>query len=274
MPALTGPAQEMKAEEHIRAGRLEEALTDLQNAIREKPEDSRLRVFLFQLQCALGRWDKALTQLQTLESLNDETMLLAQIFGPVINCEMLRAEIFAGKRTPIIFGEPMEWVGLLVKANEHIARNEFAAALELRDQAFEAAPATPGTMDGKPFEWIADGDSRLGPVLEVILEGRYVWVPFCRIKRVNIERPADLRDLIWAPAQFVWTNGGEASGHIPGRYPGTEKSSDGALRLARKTDWIDHEGGICLGLGQRVLVTDTGDHPLFECGAIDLAPAA
>jgi len=71
----------------------------------------------------------------------------------------------------------------------------------------------------------------------VILEGRYVWVPFCRIKRVNIERPADLRDLVWAPAQFVWTNGGEASGHIPGRYPQTEKSADGALRLARKTDW-------------------------------------
>jgi len=144
-------------------GPVEEALTDLQNAIRDKPEDSRLRVFLFQLQCALGRWDKALTQLQLLESLNDETMLLAQIFGPVINCEMLRAEIFAGKRTPIIFGEPMEWVGLLVKATSISARNEFAAALELRDQAFEAAPATPGTMDGKPFEWIADGDSRLGP---------------------------------------------------------------------------------------------------------------
>jgi len=272
--SIKGLAPAMKAEEHIRAGRLEEALTDLQNAIRDKPEDSRLRVFLFQLQCALGRWDKALTQLQLLESLNDETMLLAQVFRPVINCEMLRAEIFAGKRTPIIFGEPMEWVGLLVKANEHIARGEFAAALGLRDQAFEAAPATPGTMDGKPFEWIADGDSRLGPLLEVILEGRYCWVPFCRIKRVNIERPADLRDLVWAPAQFVWTNGGEASGHIPGRYPQTEKSADGALRLARRTDWVEHEGGICLGLGQRVLVTDTGDHPLFECGAIDLAPAA
>jgi len=47
-----------------------------------------------------GQVDKALTQLQLLESLNDETMLLAQVFRPVINCEMLRAEIFAGKRTP------------------------------------------------------------------------------------------------------------------------------------------------------------------------------
>ncbi|MDB6066628.1 MAG: virulence protein SciE type [Pedosphaera sp.] len=260
----------MKAEEYIRAGRLEEALAELQNAVRNKPEDSRLRTFLFQLQCVLGRWDKALTQLQVLEQLNAETMLLAQLFRPVINCETLRAEIFEGKRTPIIFGEPMEWVGLLVKANEHVARGEFVAAQNLRDQAFEAAPATPGTLDGKPFEWIADADSRLGPMLEVILEGRYVWVPFCRITRIHIEKPADLRDLVWAPAQFVWSNGGEASGHIPGRYPGTEKSADGALRLARKTEWVENAGDVCLGLGQRILVTESGDHPLFECSTIDL----
>src|SRR5258708_13121005 len=110
----------MKAEEHIRAGRLEEALTDVQNAIRDKPEDSRLRIFLFQLQCALGRWDKALTQLQLLESLNDETMLLAQVFRPVINCEMLRAEIFAAKRTPIIFADPMQCSAPPLNANHHI----------------------------------------------------------------------------------------------------------------------------------------------------------
>jgi type VI secretion system protein ImpE len=262
----------MKAEEHIRAGRLDEALADLQDAVRNKPEDSRLRTFLFQLQCVLGRWDKALTQLQVLEQLNSETMLLAQVFRPVINCEALRAEVFEGKRTPIIFGEPMEWVGLLVKANEHVARGEFKAAEHLRDQAFEAAPATPGTLDGKPFEWLGDADSRLGPMLEVILEGRYCWVPFCRIKRMHMERPADLRDLVWVPTQFVWSNGGEASGHIPGRYPRTEKAADGALRLARKTEWVEHEG-ICLGLGQRTLVTDGGDHPLLECSTIDLAPA-
>ena len=38
-------------------------------------------------------------------------------------------------------------------------------------------------MDGHGFEWIADADSRLGPLLEVILEGKYYWAPFCRIAR-------------------------------------------------------------------------------------------
>jgi type VI secretion system protein ImpE len=263
----------MKAEEHIRAGRLEEALTELQGAIRAKPDDFRLRVFLFQLQCVMGKWEKALTQLQVLSQINADTMMLSQIFQPVLACEVLRAEIFEGKRTPIIFGEPLEWIGLLVKANEYICRGEFTAAQALRDQAYEAAPTTSGTIDGKPFEWIADADSRLGPILEVILEGRYCWVPFCRITKIQMERPTDLRDLVWVPAKLTWTNGGEASGHIPGRYPQTEKSPDGALRLARKTDWVEHEGGVCLGLGQRILATDGGEHPLLECSTIDLVQA-
>src|SRR6266571_3277437 len=238
----------MKAEELIQAGRLDETLSSLQEAVRNNPADARLRVFLFQLFCVLGRWDRALNQLQVLADLNAETMLLAQIFRPVINCEVLRGEIFDGKRTPIIFGEPMEWVGLLVQANDLAAKAKYKAARELRDQAFEAAPATPGKLNDQPFEWIADADSRLGPILEVILEGKYYWIPFCRIRKIVMEKPADLRDLVWKPAQFVWTNGGEASGHIPTRYPGTESSPDNQLRLGRRTDWVEREGGSCLGV--------------------------
>src|SRR5216110_303956 len=120
----------MNSAELVQAGRLEEGLSALQTEIRSKPEDTRLRIFLFQLDCVLGRLDKALTQLQVIASLNAETMLLAQIFRPVIACELLRREVFAGKRTPIIFGEPMEWVGMLVQANELVARGEYAAAAD------------------------------------------------------------------------------------------------------------------------------------------------
>jgi type VI secretion system protein ImpE len=252
---------------------LSEALAGLQESVRANPADPRLRVFLFQLQCVLGNWEKAMTQLKVLADLNAETMMLARIFGPVLNCEIFRAEVFQGERSPIIFGEPMEWLGLLLRANEHIGRGEFAAAQPLREQAFEAAPATPGTLDGRDFEWIADADSRLGPVLEVILEGKYYWIPFCRIKKIVMEKPTDLRDLVWKPAVFVWTNGGEASGHIPTRYPGTEASDDNQLRLARRTEWLERAGGSVLGLGQRLLATNADELPLLECLKIELFPA-
>ena len=260
----------MNAEEFVKEGKLAEALSSLQESVRANPSDVALRVFLFQLQSVLGNWEKAITQLKVLADLEPEVLMLARIFGPVVNCESFRAEVFQGKRTPIIFGEPMEWVGLLMQANGHIGRGEFAAAQPLREQAFEAAPATGGMLNGQPFEWIADADSRLGPILEVILEGKYYWVPFNRIKKIVMEKPSDLRDLVWKPAVFVWTNGGEAAGHIPTRYPGTEASPDNQLRLARRTEWQERDGGACLGLGQRILATDAMEMPLLECETIEL----
>src|SRR6266478_253924 len=227
----------MTAEQLVKDGKLGEALKALQQEIRNKPEDQRLRIFLFQLNCVMGQLDKALTQLQVLSSLTADTMLLAQTFQPVIACELLRRDIFAGKRTPILFGEPMDWVGPLVQANDMIAKGEYGAAAELRDQAFEAAPTTPGSVNGTAFDWIADADSRLGPMLEAVIAGKYFWVPFCRIKKTEVSKPSDLRDLVWCPALFTWANGGEAPGYIPCRYPNTESSKDDALRLSRRTDW-------------------------------------
>ena len=264
----------MKAAELVQAGRLNEALTVLQGEIRQNPADPKLRIFLFQLNCVFGRLDKALTQLQVVASLNAETMLLAQIFRPVIACELLRREVFAGKRTPLIFGEPAEWVGLLVQAATLVAEGKHAAAAELRNRAFDAAPATSGRIGDQQFEWIADADSRLGPMLEVILETKYYWIPFCRIARIEIEKPSDLRDLIWTPARFTWTNGGAVSGHIPVRYAGTENSDDDALRLSRKTLWSEAAPDCFLGLGQRVFATDAGEFPLLECRDIELIQSA
>jgi type VI secretion system protein ImpE len=259
----------MKSAELVQAGRLEEGLSALQQEIREKPEDTRLRIFLFQLDCIFGRLDKALVQLQAISSLSADTLLLAQIFRPVIACELLRRESFAGKRTPLIFGEPMEWVGLMVQANQMAASKEYAAAASLRVKAFEAAPASTGKINDEPFEWIADADSRLGPIVEVFMDGKYYWIPFCRIQKIEMEKPADMRDLVWMPAQFTWTNGGSAPGHIPARYPDTESCADGLLRLGRRTEWQEHPGETFLGLGQRVFATDSGEHPLLGCRSIE-----
>jgi type VI secretion system protein ImpE len=183
---------------------------------------------------------------------------------------MLLREVFAGSRTPMMFGEPAECIGLLLQANAMVAEQKYAAAAELRTQAFDTAPSTAGNIDGQAFAWIADADSRLGPLLEVILEGKYYWIPFARIAKLEIEKPTDLRDLVWSPARFTWTNGGAVSGHIPVRYSGTEEVQDDALRLARKTDWNEVSPDCFVGLGQRVLATDVGEFPLLNCRELEL----
>ncbi len=112
-------------------------------------------------------------------------------------------------------------------------------------------------------------------MLEAMVDGKYYWVPFHRLRTLDIEAPADLRDQIWMPAHFVWANGGELFGFIPTRYPGSEASTDPALALSRRTEWQER-GDWFLGLGQRMLATDAGEHPLMDVRRIALSepPAA
>jgi type VI secretion system protein ImpE len=115
---------------------------------------------------------------------------------------------------------------------------------------------------------------RLGPVCEAIINGRYYWIPFDRLSRIDLEAPSDLRDMVWTPAHFLFTNGGEMVGVIPTRYPGSESAQDPAVRLARKTVWNEVAPDVFHGLGQRLLATDTGEHALLDVRAIVLGAAA
>ena len=260
----------MQAEELLRAGQVKEALEALERQVRSDPTNAKVRVFLFQLLSVLGDWERALTQLNVAVELDSINLLMAQVCRVALNCEVLRTEIFAGKRSPLIFGEPEEWIGWLIQANQMIAQEKYEASQKLREQAFEAATAVAGSIDNQPFEWISDADSRLGPILEAIFDGKYYWVPFTALKQVQIDPPTDLRDLVWIPAHFTWINGGEATGLIPTRYPDSQTSEDSAILLARKTEWIEQPGELYLGLGQRMLTTDKDDFSLLQVRQIDL----
>ena len=180
------------------------------------------------------------------------------------------------KRTPLLFGKPSEWMALLLQSLRLTAEEKFEEAATLRDKAFEAAPTTAGTLTAgdlpaQPFTWIADADSRLGPVLEAIINGRYYWVPFARLREVRVEKPVDLRDLAWMPAHLTFANGGESVALLPTRYPGSERASDTRLVLARSTEWQEKPASTSLGLGQRLLATDQGEHALMDVRVIQLA---
>jgi len=278
----------MSAEDLLKQSRPREALAELQAMVRAKPEDAKLRVFLFQLLCVLGDWERALAQLQIAAQMDAKNLLMAQVGRQGILCEKLRAEVFAGRRSPLIVGENAGWIGSLVQACQLLAEGKHDAAAELRAAAFEAAPATSGTLEyaenaaaekpaSEPFEWIADADVRLGPVLELIVDGRYYWAPFDRLREISIDKPTDLRDAVWLPAHITWSTAATTVAFIPARYAGTAAASDGRLQLARATEWADAGGGGSSGIGQRVIATDAGEFGLLSIRKITLSttpPAA
>ncbi|MET0068559.1 MAG: type VI secretion system accessory protein TagJ [Candidatus Thiodiazotropha sp.] len=262
----------MDAEELLQQGQLDEALQALQQAIRKEPANVKLRVFLFQLLCVIGEWERALSQLDVAADMDSLNLPMAQTYRQAIQCELFRKEVFNGTRSPLIFGDPPEWTAFLIEALKHAGSGEYSQSETLRNQAFESAPGSAGNIDGQPFEWIADADNRVGPMLEAIINGRYYWIPMQRLKEVSIEPPEDLRDMVWAPAHLTFENEGQAVALIPSRYPNTENESDAMLKLARKTEWHEPYPGLYSGLGQRMFTTDQDEYPLLGTRQIVFRP--
>ena len=266
----------MDAPVSLSQGKLEETLTQLQATVRSDPSNAKHRVFLFQLLAVMGQWDRALTQLNVAGELDASTLAMVQTYREALLCEGLRADVFAGKRSPVVFGKPEQWIALLLESLSLMADGQYAKSQDVRNQAFELAPATSGIIgdpsgpDSETFAWIADADARMGPVLEAIINGRYYWVPYHRIQSINIEVPEDVRDMVWMPAYFTWANGGETVGLIPTRYPGSEASEDKLIRLAQKTIWQELDNGVYQGMGQRMFATDVGEYPLMDLRLITL----
>lgn len=272
----------MQAETLVKEGKLEEALADLQSAVKAKPAEAKLRVFLFQLLAVMGRWDRALTQLNVAAEMDAANLLMAEMCRPALACEAFREQVFTGDgggKTPLVLGEPEEWVGWMIQANTLAAQGKYDEAAALRDKALEAAPAVSGKVvrwsdeegaEGEGFEWIMDADSRLGPILELMMNGKYYWAPMHRLHQIALDKPADLRDAVWLPAQITFASGGVKPALIPSRYAGTEASADGAQRLARATAWDERPGGLFAGLGGRVFATSEGEVGMMEVRTITL----
>lgn len=263
--------------ELLRAGDIAGARAVLTKQVRSEPANAKHRVFLFQLLALQGEWDRALNQLNVAGELDAAMLGMVAMYRDALSSEALRADVFAGKRTPLLFAEPEQWIALLLEALRVEGAGEVAQAEDLRGQALEAAPPSAGTLavagaeDGstESFEWLADADLRLGPMFEVVMKGQYYWVPVHHVQTMTIDPPEDLRDLVWTPAMFTWTNGGEAVGLVPTRYPGTEQSDDSALLLSRKTIW-QPAGDSQIGLGQRLLATNETDYSLLDVRSLTL----
>jgi type VI secretion system protein ImpE len=262
------------AEQYLRDKDPTGALQQLQEAVRNKPSDSKLRIFLFQLLSVLGQWERALNQLNVAAELDAAALAMAQMYREALHCEVLRAQVFEGKKSPMVFGQPEQWLALLIESLLLNGQGKHREAGAMHERAFEEASATAGIIDGQPFEWIADADARLGPVCEAIINGRYYWIPFSRLRAITIDEPEDLRDFVWMPAHFQFDNGGESVALIPTRYPGSEKSDDGELLLARKTIWVKAWPNVYHGLGQRLFATDKSEIPLMDARKITLGPSA
>lgn len=238
----------MKAEELLRAGKLDEAIESLGGEVRRDPTDTRRRTFLFELLCFTGDHARAEKQLDVLAGAGRQAAMGALIYRAALHADRTRQQMFL-------------------------------------DGEYPRGPALPrsvaGSLNGRSFQSLTDADPRVGPRLEVFAAGQYLWIPFEHIQTIRMEPPQRLRDLLWAPA-VVRTGGkvrdlelGEVL--LPVLAPLSWQHPDGAVRLGRVTDWVELEGGMQVPIGQKLLVVDGEETPILELRELDIsapAPAA
>ena len=258
----------MNIEDMLRGGDLEGALAGAKEQVRKQPAAAEPRILIFQLLAITGQWERALTQLNVVGDLDPASLAMVQTYRETLRCSALRDQVFAGKSSPLLFGEPKSWMAMMVEALRLSTLGEHEQAQDLRGRAFEEAAPSKGEIDGKNFEWIADADSRIGPFLEVILAGRYNWVPFECLNEIKVQEPEDLRDLVWTPVELTFVNEGSTVAFVPTIYPGRAGESDSKVQLARCTNWESFPAETYHGHGQRILTTDVGDHSLLDVRSI------
>lgn len=254
----------MSPEIYIKNGDPVNAKKVLMGMVRDDPANVDYRVFLFQLCCVLGEYDRALNQLSVIAEMSDSALPMVQTYRELLQCEWLRQAVFSGDKTPLFFGEPEPWVGDIFQSLKLHAAGKTVEANALRLSAYEQIEPISGCVNEDAFDWIADADSRIGPLFEAVIDGKYYWVPVHSLAAIEIEEPEDLRDFVWLPAQFTWRNEGQSVGFIPTRYPGSEAIDDGLIQTARKTEWEQLADDVYVGYGQRMFTTGVKEYALLD----------
>ena len=235
----------MTAQSLYQAGRLGDAIEALGAELRSNPTDTQRRTFLFELLCFAGNYDRAAKQLDILSQGGQQAAMGTLLYQSALHAERTRQTMFAENTLPL-----------------------------------SPPPTAPvgGTLNGKPFGAITDGDPRVGARLEIFAAGQYTLMPIEHIESVRMQAPKRLRDLLWAPAlvrtapSFKGMELGEVL--IPVMAPGSWQDEDDAIRLGRSTAWIALEDGREAPIGQRVLRVDDEEIPLLEIRDLVLTPTA
>jgi type VI secretion system protein ImpE len=235
----------MTANELYSAGKLTEAVQAASAELRDHPLDVKKRTTLFELLCFAGDYDRAEKHLEALAKENQKAGMGALLYRAALHAERTRQDIFSKKEFP--------------KTTE------------------STAPVLGGTFNGAEFKEIEDADPRVGPRLELLSAGAYLWIPFGHIISIEMQAPKRLRDLLWAPVivktgpEFRQAELGESL--IPVLYPFSCKQADDEVKLGRKTVWVEEDGGDPVPYGQKVFLIDGEEYSLLELRKLEFQRA-
>lgn len=231
----------MTAIEIFQSGNLQEAIQALGEEVRNNPLDTKRRIFLFELLCFAGQFERAEKHLNILADASPSAAAGTLLYRSAIHAEKTRQQMFMECAYPAI-----------------------------RDHA-----ETSCIQDQTCFSAFADADPRIGASLEVFVAGSYTWVALEQIASIEVPKPKRLRDLLWTPA-FITAAAAYQSlelGEVllPVLSPLSWKHHYDSVRLGRCTVWEEDPAWGEIPFGQKMFRLDEQEIPILELGKIQLS---
>jgi len=257
----------------FREGKLADAVTAANAAVRKTPADIGVRVLLAELLLFSGNAERADTVLDACGDLDPTAAVVVAEFRQLLRGEMARRQLFSEGRVPEFLGEPTAAQRLALSALVALREGNAAEAAKLLAEAEEARIHPAGSGPDGPFDDMRDGDDVLSTCFEVITTtGKYFWIPPERVASVEFHPMKRPRDLFWRRATMSVASGPDGDVYLPTIYPplqaGAAEPTD-ALRLGRATDWVQiGSNGPTRGVGAVTLVVGEEPKTWLEMGSL------
>ncbi len=255
--------------ELLQAGEVQAAIQELTSEVKANPTDVHRRTFLFELLCFAGEWDRAERQLDVIGQQSAKTEIGVQVYHNNIRAERDRSRLFSDGLAPHFLLEPPAYVDLHLNALNRLREGNLDEARETLDRAEEERPAISGKINGRPFLDFRDYNDLVGPVLELIVQDKYTWLPFEQVEAIEIKPPLQLRHLMWAEARIQTTDGTVGEMFIPALYEGSCRRESDQIKLGRETEWEKIGEQLLRPYGLRLWLVDDEDKAMFEARNVE-----
>lgn len=253
---------------------MNDAISALNEEVRQHPADRKSRVFLSELLCFAGNLERADKQLEVLQSQFPDAAVNISLLRQMVRGEEARQQFFSEGRAPELLTEPTPAMALHLEASVCLREGNGAEANELLEKAESERVAVSGTCDGVKFDDFRDLDDLVGPFFEVITStGKYFWIPTERVVEIECYEPTSALDLLWRRVRMVVRDGPDGDVYIPAIYAAGGEVEE-AARLGRVTEWTGGDGEPTRGVGLRTFLVGESARTILECSEISFEEAA
>jgi type VI secretion system protein ImpE len=264
----------MDAKQLFDSGDLQGAISQLTADVKASPLNLRNRIFLFELLCFTGDFQRAERQLDAVAQVSgDATVDLGiEIYRGILRAEASRRQLFQGEsRQPKFLSEPPAYTALHLKALTEIIEQHFDQAEASLKESSALRKSLQGQVDDTYFDDFKDGDDLISPFLEVIVRADYLWLALEDIVRLEIRPPRTLRDLLWIPGKVELREQQTMDVFMPVQYYGSSDHAEDPVKLGRMTVWENVGEETNLGKGQRTFLVDGDERSLLEIRKVEFA---